>query len=192
MTVGKKETIIYGGAFNPPTKAHHAILQACIDRAEQSGADVWVMPCGNRVHKTINVPRDTRVRYVEALVNDALWRSVDVHIETTELDSGIETETYDTAMMMNDMYPDRKFIWVFGTDSVVTIEQWKEGEWLKDHLPMLVVERPNTLGVELGKNAEWLLIEPSTISSTEVRERLGSDESIDDLVTPSVLACLEP
>lgn len=191
MKIGQKETIIYGGAFNPPTKAHHAILQACIDQAEKSGADVWVMPCGNRVHKSIDVPRDTRIRYVEALVNDVVWRSVDVHIETTELDSGIETETYDTAVMMNDMYPDRKFVWVFGTDSVVTIQQWKNGEWLRDNLPMLIVQRPNTPDVELGQNAAWLSIEPSTISSTEVRARLADDESIDHLVTPSVLACLQ-
>lgn len=192
MGLALKETIIYGGAFNPPTKAHHAILQACIDRAEQLGTDVWVMPCGNRVHKTIDVPRDTRIQYVEALVNDVVWRSVDVHIETTELDSGIETETFDTAQMMNEKYPDRKFVWVFGTDSIATIEQWKEGEWLKDHLPMLVVERPDSVDVELGKNAEWLLIEPSTISSSEVRARMATDESIDHLVTPSVLACLQP
>lgn len=187
-----KETIVYGGAFNPPTKAHQAILQACIDRAEQSGADVWVMPCGNRVHKTIDVPRDTRIRYAEALANDIVWRSVDVRIETTELDNGIETETYDTAIMMNDLYPDRKFVWVFGTDSVATIESWKEGAWLKDHLPMLIVRRPNTPEVELGKNADWLVTEPSTISSTEVRLLLEAEEPVDHLVTPSVLACLEP
>lgn len=191
MKIGKKETIIYGGAFNPPTKAHQAILQACIDRAEQSGADVWVMPCGNRVHKTIDVPRDTRIRYVEALVNDVSWRSVDVHIETTELDSDIKTETYDTALMMNKLYPDRKFVWVFGTDSIVTIQLWKKGAWLNDNLPMLVVRRPNTAEVELGKRAEWLETEPSTISSTEVRLLLDSEEPVDHLVTPSVLEHLQ-
>lgn len=186
-----KETIIYGGAFNPPTKAHQAILQACIDRAEQSGADVWVMPCGNRVHKTIDVPRDTRIKYVEALVNDVMWRSIDVHIETTEMDSGIETETYDTAVMMNELYPDRKFVWVFGTDSVATIALWKKGAWLKDHLPMLIVRRPNAPEVELGKSAEWLATEPSTISSTEVRLLLEAEGSVDHLVTPSVLEYLQ-
>jgi|GEM_PF-3241881 len=44
-----KNTIIYGGAFNPPTRAHQAILQACIDYAEQLSVDaeVWLMlRCG--------------------------------------------------------------------------------------------------------------------------------------------------
>lgn len=186
-----KETIIYGGAFNPPTKAHQAILQACIDRAEQTGADVWIMPCGNRVHKTIDVPRDIRMRYVEALANDVVWHSIDLHIETAELDSDAKVETYDTAVMLNKMYPERKFIWVFGTDSVATIDSWKEGAWLKEHIPMLVVRRPNTPEVTLGRNAEWLITKPSTISSTEVRTRLAERESIDHLVTPSVLGYLQ-
>jgi nicotinate-nucleotide adenylyltransferase len=193
MKIAKKQTIIYGGAFNPPTKAHQAILQACIDRAELTGADVWVMPCGNRVHKTIDVPYDTRIKYVNALVNDVAWRSVDVRIETTELNSNdVNVETYDTAVSMNKQYPDRHFVWVFGTDSVATIEQWKEGEWLKQHLPMLVVQRPNSPEVTLGQNAEWLATELSTISSTEVRLLLDSQESVEHLVTPSVLEYLQP
>ena len=35
----KKETIIYGGAFNPPTLAHKAILDASADYAQTRQAD---------------------------------------------------------------------------------------------------------------------------------------------------------
>lgn len=191
MKIGQKETIVYGGAFNPPTEAHRLILQACIDRAEKTGADVWVMPCGNRPHKTIDTPQDTRMHYIEALVNDVDWRSVGGCIETTELDRDLQVETYDLAMIMNEMYSDRKFVWVFGTDSIVTIDRWKEGAWLKDNLPMLIVERPGSPMPELGRNASVLDIEPSAISSTEVRNRLAIDEPVDHLVTPSVLEHLQ-
>jgi nicotinic acid mononucleotide adenylyltransferase len=40
MELSMKQAIIYGGAFNPPTLAHHAILQACFDFAQKNHADL--------------------------------------------------------------------------------------------------------------------------------------------------------
>lgn len=188
--LAKKETIVYGGAFNPPTRAHHAILQACIDHAELHDADVWVMPCGNRVHKTIDAPREKRVRYVEALLEDIDKRTVEVRMETTELDRKGLMETYDTAVTLSQEYPDREFVWVFGADSVATIESWKNGKWLRENLLMLVVNRPGSDPGALGPNVTYLDVATTSVSSTEVRAKLAASEPVDDLVTPSVLAYL--
>jgi nicotinate-nucleotide adenylyltransferase len=184
------ETIIYGGAFNPPTRAHQAILQACVNRAEQTGADVWLLPSGNRTDKTIEVSRDDRLRMLDALISDVLMRTVAVHVETSELDRIVPTETFDTVIEMNDKYPDRRFTWVFGSDSVETMPQWYMGEWMMNNLSMLVIERPGTPIQTLGRYTSRLPVATIDISSTQVRERLKSRKAIDDLVTPSVLAQL--
>lgn len=49
----RPETIIYGGAFNPPTLSHVAILQAVLEFAEPTQSEVWVMPSGTRLDKAI-------------------------------------------------------------------------------------------------------------------------------------------
>lgn len=187
-----QETIIYGGAFNPPTRAHQAILQACIDYAELRDADVWIMPSGDRTDKEIMTPHELRLAYIEALTNDVVARMVQIDIETTELYRGYQTETCDTVAEMTAMYPGRRFTWVFGSDSVNTMHLWQGGEAMLRDLSMLIVERPGHVVRRLGSNAVKLDVATAEISSTLVRQRLAASESVEDLVTPSVYACLRP
>lgn len=92
----QRETVIYRGAFNPPTRAHQAIVQACVDYAEPRNADVWLLPSASRADKQIEVGRERRIELCEALLSDVMRRTVDVHVELMELDRGLQTETYDT------------------------------------------------------------------------------------------------
>lgn len=186
----KQETIIYGGAFNPPTRAHQAILQACIDYAEPRGADVWLLPSGDRTDKTIESTKENRLQMVAALAHDVIKKNVEIAVSTMELDREVPTETYDTVREFEQTFPDRSFTWVFGSDSVATMPSWHGGEWMMDHLNMLIVERPGTPIVALGKNAMRLSVDSGDISSTQVRARLAQKLAVDDLVSPSVLEYL--
>lgn len=186
-----KETIIYGGAFNPPTRAHQAILQACINRAMYTDADIWLMPSGERADKHIGVSRERRIELIEAMCADVVRRGVTIDIARDELDREAPTETYDTAMRLEHQYEDRHFWWVFGSDSVATMPTWHKGEWLADNLDLLVVERPGFPMRKLGGHAIRLPVDMIATSSTEVRERLARNEPIDHLVSASVLHSLE-
>ncbi len=186
MNGQSRETVIYGGAFNPPTRAHQAILQGCIDYAEPRNADIWLLPSAGRRDKAIDEPRELRLELCRALVRDVLCRTVEVAINTTELDRERSTETYETVRELNDLFPERQFIWVFGADSVMTMADWNYGGWLLDTLDMLVVERPGYATGELGPRATRLMVDTGDISSTELRGRLRLGVGYDDLVSPSV------
>lgn len=185
-----KETIIYGGAFNPPTRAHEAILQACVDYAEPRDADVWLLPSANRQDKTIDTTRERRLELCEALCRDVVRRTVDLGVNTMELDRGRQTETYDTVRELADTHTDRQFTWVFGSDSVATMRSWDNGDWLADNLSMLVVERPGVPRVELGARAVRLQVATSEMSSTELRRRIAAGENYTPLVGTHVAALL--
>lgn len=187
----QKNTIIYGGAFNPPTRAHQAILQACVERAEILDADIWLLPSGNRTDKKIDTSRERRIQMVQALASDVLRRGVEIVIQETELDRTVQTETYDTVQAFNDAFPDRCFTWVFGSDSVATMPKWHGGEWMMSHLAMLVVNRPGSPINTLGQFATILPVETINTSSTEVRKRIADHLPIENLVSPSVLQCLD-
>lgn len=185
-----KNTIIYGGAFNPPTRAHQAILQACVDHAESLSADVWLLPSGNRLDKSIDVSRQRRIQMLHALASDVVSRNIEITIQETELDRTVQTETYDTVQEFNSAHPDRRFTWVFGSDSVQTMQEWHGGEWMIDHLPMLIVNRPGSPITALGRYASVLPVETINTSSTEVRTRIAHHLPVDALVSPAVLDCL--
>ena len=185
-----RETIIYGGAFNPPTRAHQAILQGCIDYAEPRDADVWLLPSASRHDKSIDVLRERRLALCDALIQDVLRRTVAVDVSATELDRPQPTETYDTVRELQDEYPNRRFTWVFGADSVATMREWNHGEWLLENLDMLVVERPGYELCQLGTRAVRLAVDTGDVSSTELRRRMALGIDYTNIVGPSVGALL--
>lgn len=140
------------------------------------------MPSASRVDKVIEVARERRLAFCEALSRDVMRRTVEVSIETLELDRAIQTETYHTAEELTLLYPDRTFTWVFGADSVATMGSWYQGQQLKTELPMLVVDRPGVPQVALGQNATQLVVDSGNVSSTELRRRMSENESYRDIV----------
>jgi nicotinate-nucleotide adenylyltransferase len=188
----KTETILYGGAFNPPTLAHVQILQACVDYARPRGADVWVMPSGNRLDKVIPVTRERRLAYVAAMLEDIDSHDVSVGVTTLELDREVPVETYDTAVELAALYPDRTMTWVFGADSTETMGSWKQGDWLLEHLDKLVIEREGSAINPMAQRTVALSVATPNVSSTEVRRRIECHESVAELVSGRVAALLGP
>lgn len=186
-----KETIIYGGAFYPPTRAHQAILQACVDYARSRDADVWLLPSASRTDKDIRGSNEYRIELCNALCHDVLQRTVRVNLCLSELERTVPTETFDTVQEFLANCPDRAFTWVFGSDAVASMQSWNHGEWLYDNLPMLVVSRPDVPPVSLGARALWLKVETGDISSTEVRRRIAAGEDYSSMVSENVAALLE-
>lgn len=190
MNTEKVPTILYGGAFNPPTKAHAMILDALADHARQTHADVWLLPSGNRRDKTITADTRTRLSYMHALFASVDTTGIETNIESCELLSELPTETVDTHMRLQKRHPEREFSWVFGSDSVNTMRQWHRGSWLLEHLRMIVIERPGYPLVEQPKRREILQLGAMAVSSTDVRARLHGGASVDDLVPPPVVGVL--
>lgn len=178
----RQETIIYGGAFNPPTRAHQAIVQACVDYAEPRNADVWLLPSASRADKQIEVGYARRIELCHALLADVIKRTVDVCVESMELDRGLQTETYDTVRELEQQYPKRNFTWVFGADSVATMSTWDHGDWLQENLSMLVINRPGVMPPQLGAHATHLAVDAGDFSSTALRQRISNGDPFDDLV----------
>ena len=184
------ETIIYGGAFNPPTLAHLAILQASIEYARPISADVWIMPSGDRVDKPIGVNPVRRLDFITAMIADTDTQKVRVDILRTELERTVAVETSDTVRELEETYPDRQFTWVFGADSTETMAEWQNGDWLLENLSMLVVDREGYQINPLAKRALALTVPTINVSSTLVRQRLEAHQDVTPFVSPSVLTLL--
>ncbi len=180
------KTIIYGGAFNPPTIAHQTILHACTELAETFDGEVWLLPSGDRVDKTISVPLETRFKYLEAMRMAELDASELIRIEETEIHRPFPVETYDTIQEFNISYPDREFYWVFGSDSTQTMGSWDHGSWIMENTNLVVVNRLGYAPNPLLKRPTFLNLTATDVSSTLVRQRFLAGEEYETLVIPTV------
>ncbi|MBP9738855.1 nicotinate-nicotinamide nucleotide adenylyltransferase [Candidatus Saccharibacteria bacterium] len=181
-----KKAIIYGGAFNPPTVAHQAILQACVEYARAVSAEVWLLPSGERADKTIQVSTEKRIKFLEACISEVDTNGVRHRIETIELLSTEKTQTYGTFSEISRKYADIEQIWVFGSDSITTMKQWYNGDWLYNNLPMLIVPRPGFEITSLPPHAQFLQVDSAEMSSTIVRELMHLQQDFSHLVPAAV------
>lgn len=185
-----RKAIIFGGALNPPTRAHAQILQETINFAKATNQEVWLLPSGSRTDKTITTTNELRLQYLECLILDVETYDVPIKIETMELYREHDVETYDTVIELNEKYEEYNFTWVFGADSTETMNQWKKGTWLLEHLQMLLINRA---GSKINPNCQHyrtLTIETPDISSTLLRACLEAKQNYEYLVTPHVYKTL--
>lgn len=190
MNKESRQTILYGGAFNPPTVAHAAIVKELAAIARIEDADLWLMPSGERRDKTILAERAIRTAYVQALLDSGETDGVGTRIETYELERTLTTETFMTNRYLEERHPDRRFTWVFGSDSVNTMRQWRRGAWLLDHMDMIVVERPGYILTETPARHRVLQLGEMAVSSSEVRRLIDEGGEIDSLVPEAVIGVL--
>lgn len=180
-----KQAIIFGGAFNPPSRGHVWILGECARIARETGAELWIMPSGERRDKRIGQTRQTRIELCKAMIADAKTDSVETRVITKELDRKFMVETADTVKDLQITYPNYHFRWVFGADSYATMHEWRGGLWLLDELDMIIVTR-NGMPIEPRPNVKVLHGIDDDVSSTQIRQTHARGNDLGTLVTPSV------
>lgn len=185
-----RKVVVYGGAFNPPTIAHQVIFQACVDFARGLGAEVWLLPSGNRTDKTIAASVEDRLKFLDAMISDVDRVGVHVVVRLNEMFRGIDVETYDSVVELGELFPDCELIWVFGADSTQTMVEWKNGQRLIENVRMLVVEREGSVINPEIRFWDLVRVPLMDVSSTELRRRMSAGEDFRDLTSPSVHALL--
>ena len=91
--------IIYGGAFNPPTRAHYEIAKYIIDKYE--GCEFVFMPAGN-VYNKPGLEKDTDRLEMLKLICDKLNNKAIV--STFEFDQKVFCGTYCTMEKFEGAY----------------------------------------------------------------------------------------
>lgn len=177
-----KETLVYGGSFNPPTLAHMGIVEVCQNQFPK--ADIWIMPSGTRKDKTLDIDRSHRLSLINAMIG-GLANQERVGIDETELDDEV-TETSVTVRKHQELNTDREFKYIFGTDSYLSMPSWDNGAELQKTLPMVLIPRIGHLVIEPGNNVEILNVDLGAMSSTAVREKLAQSQDVGSMVCRGV------
>ena len=204
---GKQKVLLFGGSFDPPTKAHVEMPQMV---AKEVGADLVIyIPAKRSPHKLDpkGMPATGKARVNMLLL--ALQDCPDTTVWTYELEQESSASfTIDTLKAFKDrlnrctnIRKPSKINLLIGSDQAVAFKAWKDYEEIVDIAePMVSIRPPHTANDILRNFAEneredWLKrivkVEEADCSSTEVRDRVGIGESISHLVHPDVEKYIE-
>lgn len=171
MTTG-----ILGGAFDPPHNGHVALLAAA--ERHFSFDEVLVLVVADPGHRSVVAPAETRLALAKLAFPEH-------HVE---LDHHARTV---------DLLRDRRFddpVLLIGSDQLAALPTWKEPEAVLSMARLGVAGRPGfalSSTFSFPARIELFTLEPTPVTSTEIRRRVADGEPIDDLVPPAVAQELE-
>jgi nicotinate-nucleotide adenylyltransferase len=192
--------LLFGGSFDPPHRAHVELPQQA---GRAIGADlIAYIPAGRAPHKLDKEQTDPRHRL--AMLRLALQVKpgpIPTAVLTDEIDRGPDEPSYtvDTlSAIRGRLGPYVKLRLLIGADQLRIFDQWREPERIIALAePVVMVRPPDTRATLLDalppdQRESWRnrLVEVDAIdlSSTDIRERLATGQSVDDLIAPSVAA----
>ena len=178
---------ILGGSFNPPHKMHLKMALELIDNGY--------------VDKIVYVPTGSKYKYKNNLVADEhRYKMLEMMIKGYE---NIEVSDYelkdyvvytcDTLKYFQELYPNDEICFVCGADNLSYVDEWKKGIFLLENYKFLVIKRYTDDIEEILKrfskyrdNIIVTDVEPSSLSSTEIREKIKNGEDILKLLDQDV------
>lgn len=187
-----------GGTFNPIHMGHMQLAEWAKD--EVGLDEVWLIPAGISYMKSEQevAPAKDRLRMTELAVREnSSLRCLDLEIRREGY-----TYSYETLEELTHAYPGDEFYFILGADCLFTLENWKYPQRLMGCCRLIAAVRDNASMEEMtGKKAELerrfggeILLVPflrTSMSSTQIRERIRQGKSVRYLVPDSVLGYME-
>jgi nicotinate-nucleotide adenylyltransferase len=128
---------LLGGSFNPAHEGHRQLSLAAIDAL---GLDElwWLVSPGNPLKDGASdmAPYEARLSSAEAM-------AAGTPIRASDYERRIGTRyTIDTLKALIRDFPDNRFIWLMGADTVADFHRWKDWREIAQLLPIALLPRP--------------------------------------------------
>ena len=129
-------TALLGGSFNPAHGGHRAVSLMTM---QALGLDElwWLVSPGNPLKpKAGMAPLAARLASAQAMARRS-------RIRATAIERELGTRyTIDTQRALVRRYPNRRFIWLMGSDNLVQFHQWRQWRDIARLMPIAVIARP--------------------------------------------------
>ena len=173
--------IIYGGAFNPPTKAHYLIAKKIIDKFNPD--TFYFLLVGARYNKNGMADYESRFNMTKIMA-DKFRSAIVSRKENEESFRGTYYALKDFSLIDNDLY------FVMGADNFDYLDKWIMADKLIEEFKFIIITRKGYDVSELikekynnnnNKNNFTILEIDFPISSTEFRENKNKEILLDEV-----------
>lgn len=127
---------LLGGSFNPAHEGHREISLAAIDWL---GLDAvwWLVTPGNPLKDAGHyAPYEQRLARARAVADHPA-----IIVSNFEERKGLRY-TVDTLDVITAIWPDARFVWLMGADSLACLHEWKDWRRIFTTVPIAVFNRP--------------------------------------------------
>lgn len=181
---------LLGGSFDPVHNAHIALAEIAHTTLGLDG--VQLIPAANPWQRSPLVANpEHRLAMLQLAIGGRQWLS----INRDELNRGGQTFTIDTVVALPSA---ADYYWIMGADQLRNFCTWRSWRSIADRVTLAVADRPGS-EIEMplllkehlqktGRTMVALPFTPTSISATEIRERLAHQEPVDGALDPAVLA----
>jgi nicotinate-nucleotide adenylyltransferase len=143
---------LLGGSFNPAHQAHRRIS---LDAMRALGLDEiwWLVSPGNPLKEGAKDMAAFDVRFASA---ERMARCARIRVSDFEQREGTRY-TIDTVRKLKRRYPQDRFIWLLGSDTIPNFHKWRDWRRLSRELPIAVIRRPGyDSAVHAARAMGWL------------------------------------
>jgi nicotinate-nucleotide adenylyltransferase len=174
---------VMGGTFDPIHLGHLVAAEAAAEHFKLDS--VIFIPAGDPWQKTTYASAQDRL----AMTKLAVAGHSNFQVSTIDIDRPGPTYTVDTLQELRNLEPSAELFFITGADSLSGIGTWKQVEELWPLATFVGVSRPGhalKAPIYAGARIELLEIPALSVSSTGIRAKVDSGESIGDLVPEAV------
>ena len=191
---------ILGGTFDPIHRGHEAL--GIIAARELQLDQVWIMPAGNSYFKAVR-GKVTSARHREAMVKKVVEENPLFAYSDLEIRRPGYTYTADTLLTLTRAYPDHRFVFIIGADSLHDIKDWFVPEVICRLAELAVAGRSELVDREqmqkdadylkerFGARIHWLELPDMPVSSSRIRQEIREGKLPHPALSPGVNAYIE-
>ena len=193
MSAGIRRLGVFGSAFDPPHLSHLALVQAALAQLQLDA--VRVLPTGYAWHKTrVLSPAPHRLALTRAAFADEPL----VVVDDRELHRPGPTYTIDTLRELQAEFAGAELVLILGGDQADAFPSWHRWQEIVQIATIAVAARGATsrnhtefsqatpLSSLPGVRSCTLALSPTSLSATEVRQRVAAGLPIDHMVPSGV------
>ena len=128
---------LLGGSFNPAHRGHRRIS---LEAMRALGLDEiwWLVSPGNPLKEGAIDMAAFEARFASA---EAMARRAKIRVSDFERREG-SRYTVDTVRKLKQRYPQHRFIWLLGSDTLPNFHKWRDWRGLAREVPIAVIRRP--------------------------------------------------
>ncbi len=182
---------MFGGAFDPPHRAHVALARAAVQQLVLDR--LYVFPTGNAWHKARTLsPAEDRL----AMARLAFGGLPGVQVDDRELRRAGATYSVETLRELQAEHPAALLHLLMGEDQAEGFTHWHAWDEIARLAVLCVAVRGSGEGITRLQALPGARVEPLRLprmpeSATEIRARLTAGQDITDLVEPAVASYIE-
>lgn len=188
-----KKIAIFGGSFNPIHNGHINICKWC--QQEYNFDEILLIPTNIPPHKTaIDMASGfDRLNMLKLATKDLNFITIsDIEL----IETGI-SYTYLTVQKLKQLYENDKLYLIIGSDMLYIFEKWVNYQQILDNVTLIsgarhqneyqkLIEKKQSFGIYQDK-IDIINLDIKDISSTQIRDIIKNDISIDEKISTDVL-----